>query len=341
MEEQQNNIETWYEQIDRAHSLLLSQNLHLKKYVTTLLNNNNVVIFDLYHLSRLIGIKHYVLLKMFHSSKHFYYDFTIKKKNGGDRIISAPYPSLKYVQRWIYENILAKVSISPYAKGFVPNLSLLDNAEPHLNQHAVLQMDIANFFPSITWDRVYDVFKNIGYSNRLSATLSNLCCKENVLPQGAPTSPILSNIILTKLDKRLSKLAENHSLTYTRYADDITFSGDIIPSRLTNVVWYIIKDEGFALNESKTREVKGNRKKIVTGISVNSEYLTIPRKKKRELRQAIHYIKTNGLTSHMENTNNCDPIYIYRLLGYLNFWKFIEPENKYVIDSIRIIKSQL
>lgn len=159
MYEQQNNIETWYDQIDKAYNLTLSQNLYLKKYVSTLLKNNAVVIFDLYHLARLIGIKYHILLKMFHSSKHFYYDFTVKKKNGDDRIISAPYPSLKYTQRWIYENILAKVSISPYAKGFVPNLSLLDNAKPHLHQYAILQMDIADFFPSITWNRVYDVFK--------------------------------------------------------------------------------------------------------------------------------------------------------------------------------------
>ncbi|WP_101688595.1 retron St85 family RNA-directed DNA polymerase [Dysgonomonas massiliensis] len=341
MNEQQNNIEIWYHEIDKANDLTSRQNSYAKKYVATLLKNNAVVIFDLYHLACLIGIKYHILLKMSHSSKHFYYDFTIKKRNGDDRVISAPFPSLKYTQKWIYQNILAKAPISPHAKGFVPNLSLLNNAEPHLHQNAILQMDIANFFPSISWKRVYNVFKNIGYNNRISAALTNLCCKHNSLPQGAPTSPILSNIILSKLDKRLSKLAEKHSLTYTRYADDITFSGYIIPNELINIISYIIEDEGFIVNNNKTRIARGNKKKIVTGISVNSEYLTIPRKKKREIRQAIYYIKTKGLSSHMENINNSDPIYIYRLLGYLNFWKFIEPENSYVIDSIRIIKSQL
>lgn len=334
-------IESWSNEIDKNSNLSFIQKIDSKAYVKALLKNDAVVIFDIYHFSSLVGIKPSALLRMCYCPNSFYYNFYLKKKNGDSRPISAPYPSLKCIQRWIYENILAKISVSSSAKGFIPSLSLLDNVRPHLNQNSILQMDISNFFPSIDIDRVLDVFRNIGYATKVSDLLSNLCCQNGVLPQGAPTSPVLSNIILKDLDKRLLKLAEKYHLIYTRYVDDITFSGNHIPYGLDRLVSYIMEEEGFSSNENKTRLIRGNKKKIVTGISVNNEYLTIPRKKKREIRQIIYHIRTKGLANHMEKTNNIDLIFNYRLLGYLNFWRLVEPENNYVLNSIKFIKSQL
>lgn len=334
--DQNNDIEEW--------SSFLKENFEDKyiqtsliKYATCLLQKDVPVIFTFEHLSMLMEINKSTLGRILYRTESFYYEFEIPKRSGGVRQICAPYPILLYAQRWIYENILLKGKVHSVAKGFVPGQSIVDNAKEHVGNQAILKMDIKDFFPSITRQQVYYIFKWFGYTRKIAWNLASICCLNDVLPQGAPTSPILSNIISKRLDRRLVGLASHFNLKYTRYADDLTFSGENIPIKFINYVIDIVSDQGFNINEEKTRLISGNKQKIVTGISI-SEKITIPRAKKREIRKSIYHILTKGLFYHQEAINNYDPIYLERLLGYLYFWLSVEPENGYVINSIRKLK---
>lgn len=306
----------------------------LQLYVQNLIKNNAVIILDFKHLSQLLGIETFCLTNIVMNSKSFYYNFEIPKRKGGKRLISAPYPVLLNAQKWIYENILIKIPLHPNAKGFRKNTSIVDNAKVHLNQVHLLKMDIKDFFPSIKINRIISIFRNLGYTKKISYYLAAICCKEGVLPQGAATSPVLSNIIAKRLDFRLTGLSNYYNLNYTRYADDFTFSGDSLPTRLIKYINKIVADEGFEINCKKTKLLNDTNQRIVTGISISSGKMTIPKKKKREIRQNIHYIINNGLFNHLKKIESNDPIYLERLIGYLYFWKSIEPESHFVKTSI-------
>ena len=300
-------------------------------YVNGILQRNGVVILNLNHLAALTGLSGVLLAKMVNNPKSFYREFTIPKRSGGIRIISAPYPSLNNVQEWIYQVLLLpRTALSEYATGFVPGKSIVDNASCHVGHCALLKMDIKDFFPSITINRVISVFKNLGYYPRMAYYLAALCCENGHLPQGAPTSPMLSNIIAKRLDRRLSKLAECFDLTYTRYADDLTFSGDRIPIRFIEVVNKVVSSEGFMVNGSKTKRLGDGNRKIITGVSISSGEVCIPRDKKRRLRQEAYYIKKYGLKSHMRHCHINDPLFALQFAGKMAYWKSVEPNHPYV-----------
>jgi len=307
-------------------------------YAKRLINNNTAVIFSLSHLALLLGIKVATLKGLINATSSYYYSFKIPKKSGGYREISAPYPVLLSVQKWIYNNILNKIKLNDHAKGFIKRMSIKDNASMHLNTSRVLKMDIKNFFPSIRLNRVMSVFLNLGYTNKIAYYLSALCCLNERLPQGAATSPCLSNIIAKRLDARLTGLSTMLSLNYTRYADDLTFSGDILPPKFIKYVTKIVKEEGFIINRSKTHLISKGCQKIITGISISSGVLKIPREKRREVRKDIYYLLKNGIFEHLKHKQSFDPIYVERLLGFLFFWKSIEPNNSFVISSIQKLK---
>lgn len=310
----------------------------LLAYIQKLILNNTVVILDFNHLALLLGIKSNILSNMIMGSNSFYYNFEIPKRSGGTREIYAPYPVLLNAQRWIYENIIQSQPLHENSKGFKINTSIADNAKVHINQKVLLKMDIKDFFPSIKMNRIISIFRKLGYTKKISFYLASICCLDGVIPQGAATSPCLSNIIAKRLDYRLSGLAAKFNLAYTRYADDFTFSGDAIPVKVIDYVERIVKDEGFVINREKTRLIGEKQRKIVTGVSISSGKLTIPKEKKREVRKNIYYLLKNGLFEHQKQINSSDPIYVERLLGYLYFWLSIEPENEYVIKSIDKLK---
>lgn len=311
----------------------------LTQYVQNLILNNTPVIIDFNHLAELFGIQKNVLASIISKPSSFYYDFEIPKRNGGIRQISAPYPVLLNAQRWIYENILIQQPLHKNSKGFIKNVSIVDNAREHLNQKYLLKMDIENFFPSIKINRIISIFRNLGYTKKISYYLASVCCCNQELPQGAVTSPALSNIITKRLDYRLTGIAEKFDLKYTRYADDFTFSGESLPVRLITYIEKIVADEGFVVNPSKTKLLNEKKQKIVTGISISSGKLTIPKKTKREVRQKVYHILSKGLFVHQKNINSYDPIYLERLLGYLYFWYSVEPKNTFVLKSIEGLKN--
>ncbi len=196
------------------------------------------------------------------------------------------------------------------------------------------------FFYSIRQPKVVNAFEKIGYPKEIARILATLCCLRKRLPQGAPTSPALSNILAYDMDRKLYLLSCSHRLTYTRYADDLTFSGEYIDQKqLFLAVRKMVAEEDFTLKTTKTRFLNEKRRKIVTGISISSGHiLTIPKAKKREMRQRMHYILTRGLVAHQDHIGSKDPAYLKRTLGYFHFWLQVEPENTYVIRSIQALK---
>lgn len=269
--------------------------------------------------------------------------FSLRKRSGGYRQINVPGKLLMSIQQTIYHRILISTPIHPAAMGFKQGVSISENARAHLGKPCVLKVDLHDFFPSIRYIRIRAVFEEMGYPAPVARTLAELCCLKRKLPQGAPTSPALSNIVAISLDKKMEVLARNHGLTYTRYADDLTFSGDTLsPDLLLPSIKQIVEEEGFTLNEKKTRFLSAHKRKIITGVSISSGVkLTIPRAKKREIRKAVHFILTKGLKEHQARIGSTDPVYLKRLLGYLAYWHSIEPDNRYVIDSMAELKQLL
>ena len=269
-----------------------------------------------------------------------YNDFYMRKRSGGYRAISAPHQPLLAIQQTIYHRILLPVNVHPVATGFRQNMSIVQNARPHLGKNQVLKTDIRHFFGSIRRRTVVKAFKAIGYPGNISKVLAELCCKDGHLPQGAPTSPALSNIIAYEMDQKLQALSVEHNLTYTRYADDLTFSGNTInPNSILPQIAAILRESRFVLKETKTKYMPEHKRKIITGISISSgTKLTIPKVKKRELRKNIHFILTRGLAEHQRYIGSTDPVYLKRIIGYLHYWQSVEPDNRYVTDSIIALK---
>lgn len=289
------------------------------------------------HLAALIGIKYYELNKMIHNQNVFYREFEIPKRTGGVRVISAPYPSLLLCQDWIYDHILKPAKLHYCAHAYIPKKSIATNAKPHLNTNALLKMDLKDFFPSLSINWVVNVFSKLGYPNNVAYSLAALCCLDDGLPQGASTSPALSNILLLSLDKRLYRLSKKFGLNYTRYADDLAFSGNYISHKFSGIVTSIISDFGLTVNQQKTKLIVGDKQKIITGISVQGTQLSIPRKTKRLIKQEIHYIRKFGFLSHISKLKIKNPHYILSLEGKLRFWLQIEPNDSFAKDSLEFI----
>lgn len=289
----------------------------------------------------LLGVEVNRLEEILNNVSGHYQEFWMRKRSGGYRMISAPDKDLQAIQSTIYSRILSSVTIvHPAAVGFRCGRSVVDNAAPHLGKRYVLKMDIHDFFGSIRSPRVRQTFKKIGYPENVSKVLGALCCLHRHLPQGAPTSPALSNIVGYEMDRKLAVLAAEYGLTYTRYADDLTFSGDVFPKeQIIPQVKRIIRDEKFEPNHKKTHFMNQSSRKIITGVSVASGVkLTIPKSKKREIRKNVYFILTKGLAEHQRRIGSHDPAYLKRLIGMLCYWRAIEPDNTYASDSIAALK---
>ena len=289
----------------------------------------------------LLGVEVNRLEEILNNVSGHYQEFWMRKRSGGYRMISAPDKDLQAIQSTIYSRILSSVTIvHPAAVGFRCGRSVVDNAAPHLGKRYVLKMDIHDFFGSIRSPRVRQTFKKIGYPENVSKVLGALCCLHRHLPQGAPTSPALSNIVGYEMDRKLAALAAEYGLTYTRYADDLTFSGDVFPKeQIIPQVKRIIRDEKFEPNHKKTHFMNQSSRKIITGVSVASGVkLTIPKSKKREIRKNVYFILTKGLAEHQRRIGSHDPAYLKRLIGMLCYWRAIDPDNTYASASSAALK---
>lgn len=297
------------------------------EYAKKLLANDLPVIFDFKHLALLLGInKEKLAALVFDDEEFLYKKLLIPKKRGGTRELLIPNNNLKYIQKWILNNILNHMKVSNFAKGFEKNKSILDNAVVHIKQECIINMDLQNFFPSIKIERVFKVFYYYGYTKEISFLLSKLCTYKGILPQGSPASPKIANIICLKLDKRISRLCQKYEAKYSRYADDITISGKKGVESILKVAEGIIENEGFKLNKNKTRVAYNNKRQEVTGLNLNSGRVTIPRKYKRELMQEIYYCQKFGVEGHLKHIKCEKAFYKEHLYGKAYFINMIEPE---------------
>lgn len=306
-------------------------------YAKNLFDQNMPVIAQPSHASALMGPKHSYVCKMAYAPEHFYRRFTIQKANGKEREIHEPLPDLKKVQRWILEEILSKASVSPYAKAYVKGRNLKQNARYHRAQKALVTLDIKDFFPSVKIHDIYRIFEEMGYQRNVASFLAHLCCLNGVLPQGAPTSPCLSNLRMKDFDQRVSRYCAENGWRYTRYADDLTFSGNHSVGALITYVSRSVFENGFRLNPEKTRVARTNACQEVTGIVVN-HHMQVPKKTRKAIRQQMHYIKKFGLDSHLEHIGETRSNYLRHLLGRINFALFVNPKDNELREYAVILK---
>ena len=249
-----------------------------------------------------------------HDKCAHYVTFAIPKRSGGERLIMAPKTRLKRLQRQLNALLVSKLPVSEYAHGFLRGHSVRTNAEPHVRKEVILRLDITDFFGTIHFGRVRGLLIALGYGYPVATVLAALMTEAvrqpvvvgearffppvgpRTCPQGAPTSPGLSNAVGVKMDRRLAGLARRHGFTYTRYADDLTFSGNDIAGAhaLRLLARRVVEEEGFTVNERKTQIRRNGSRQTVTGVVVN-DVLGLSRQDRRRLRAAIHqYVKARA-----------------------------------------------
>lgn len=283
-----------------------------------------------------LDVAHSALLASILASQSSYYrQFHLRKKRGGFRIINVPYPSLDILQKKIYLYLKERFKPSESVYAYVPGKNAIENAKQHVTSKELLTLDIIDFFGSITSKRILAGLINIGINSSIASIIASLCCLNDRIPQGSSASPILSNIIFYPIDKRLNLLAIKFNLVYSRYADDLFFSGETIPNKFKSYVHEILKDYNFAINEEKTKLKKKNSKKIITGVSITNGIMKCPKKFKRELRKDIFILEKN--TSSLSIIKPLDPLIYERTLGKINYLLQIEPSNLFYKKKKEII----
>ena len=266
--------------------------------------------------------------------KH-YRKVKLPKKNGGFRTLSVPDEVLKSIQRQIAEVLLIHSPTSRYAKAYRFGSSTLRNAKHHVGKQVVLKLDILHFFDSIRYSTVKDkVFPEEIYAEPVRILLTMLCYHKDALPQGAPSSPAITNIILYEFDEQIGQWCRERGIAYTRYCDDMTFSGDFNPAEVIRFVRLELKKMGFLLNEQKTQIQRPDQQQTVTGIVVN-EKLSIPADYRRKLRQELYYCRKFGIQEHLQKIGLEIPENTYRmqLLGKVNYVLQVHPNDKDMLDA--------
>jgi retron-type reverse transcriptase len=287
-----------------------------------LLRLMNLPVFsDEKELAEVMHVDFRLIRKFCGGQKYFYRRYTIPKSNGKSREILQPCKDLKALQSWILRNILDGLAPTPYATAYVKDKNLLHNVSPHSANRYFLCLDLEDFFPSISDGRVANIFRLIGYSRRAAFFLSALCTYDGGLPQGAVTSPALSNLVAAKLDRRIAGFTSRRNIVYTRYADDITLSSNN-PARLCkamHTVIRIIENERFSVNAEKTRMVGPRRQCRVTGLVKNTDEprFGIGRHKKRQMRAIMHNLLIKGKTDRKYDSADS-------IIGWLSFLKGVD-----------------
>ncbi|WP_417368361.1 reverse transcriptase family protein [Flavobacterium beibuense] len=329
-------------------------------YAISLSEKSLPVIFSLEHLAITIGIQSKYLRDLLgesknginynHEHKYSRYNyFKLNKRRGGFREIMSPSKDLKFIQKWILVNILSKYPLALSCNGFVENKSIFDNAKVHEKSDIILKIDLLKFYDTITEKRVYGVFKSLGYINNLAYTFAKITTakhrdsywlgfnddsktilknlvqvKPPILPQGAPTSPMLANIVATRMDYRFEGLARKMNFNYSRYADDLTFSSNSssqLPSLST--IKNIIEEEGFFINKEKIKYMKKGAKQYVTGLSTTNG-INVSKRYRKNISEHIYYCRKFGVNSHLaarkEEFPNFNPIKFHNwLYGHICF----------------------
>lgn len=256
-----------------------------------------------------LGMSQSELKKIWWHRGRMYKNFKIAKNGGKSRNISAPDKRLKYLQRKIMNLLDSIYTRRNPVHGFVTGRSVKTNALSHVNSKYVLNIDIEDFFISITQNRVEGILTALGIDNRVASILARICCYNGCLPQGAPTSPVLSNMICFRLDRELLTIAKESRCIYTRYADDITFSsyqpmtslfegagmssGPINTDQLADKLRATFEINGFTINSKKLHYADRYSRRTVTGLKINAA-LNVDRKFVRNIRAALYRVQKDG-----------------------------------------------
>jgi RNA-directed DNA polymerase len=319
--------------------------------------NTLPVIFTLGHLAAICNVPFGFLHEIVCRNADCYRVFFIKKRSGGVRRITIPSPSLLTVQRWLHQTVLLQQPTHACAHAFNAGCSPLKNAQLHAGSKWLIKIDIENFFESVSEKQVFRVFKNMGFRPLLSFELARLCTRltdlqhkrlisKDVfhytissyrsgglghLPQGAPTSPVLANLVCYDLDTQLEALAGNFDCVYTRYADDIAFSSQKFSRRsakkLLSQVSHHLSTFGFRVNAKKTVIAPPGARRIVTGLLVDSECVKLPREFRENIQLHLYHARKHGIPDHCKYRNFRSLIGLRNHLdGLITYAEEVEPQ---------------
>ena len=257
-----------------------------------------------------------------------YRQIKIPKNSGGMRCLLVPSWIITKHQHYILKNILYRIPVSEYACAYHKRRGLKDLAAPHIGNRVLIHFDLDNFFTNITEQMVFDcLLTETGYPRNVVGFLSRLCCYKGYLPQGACTSPALSNICFKRCDEEIYALAKQYGLRYTRYSDDIYLSGENPPiQQIKEAVQEILRSNGFKINNNKTKVLYPHQAQKVTAITVN-EKMQVNRAYRRQLRMELYYLNRFG-SNAKDALENGYAEYLYRLLGRVSFVLYVDPENQ-------------
>ena len=285
---------------------------------------------ELSSLEQDLGVDARTLYGVSNNISRHYRPAEIPKGDGSVRRLWVPDEPLKSIQRKIARVLLSPMEVSPHATAYRYGAGIVKNARAHVGQPRVLTLDIFRFFDHVRYSAVKEkAFPADRYceANRILLTL--LCYYREGLPQGAPTSPWISNLILKELDDTLGAWCGERGIVYTRYCDDMTFSGDFDENRVIALVREQLGRHGFRLHEGKIRKADCHHRQKVTGLVVNQGVST-PADYRRKLRQELYYCEKFGVESHWQRTGSPLSVeeYLRHLLGQVNFVLSVSPENQ-------------
>lgn len=279
-----------------------------------------IVYRELSSIEKDLGFSAKTLYGLSNSLEKHYHTVYLPKSDGSKRKLSVPDLILKLVQKSIADNILIQYPISKYAKAYKPGSNIQKNARPHVGKKKILKLDIEGFFDHILYSRVKDtVFYEEKYSESIRILLTMLCYYNDSLPQGAPTSPAITNIIMYDFDETVGAFCNEKNIAYTRYCDDMTFSGCFDEREIISFVKGELRKLGLFLKNRKTAVISASKRQVVTGIVVN-EKMNVTKDYKKTIRQEIYYIKKFGLDEHLKRLGISDKQqYVLSLKGRIAF----------------------
>jgi len=245
-------------------------------------------------LAFLFGVSPTLIIHMTSNPRHYYRTFRIPRKNRPARRIDAPRVALKVIQRWIHDHILPQMPIHEASTAYARTGGIFVNGARHVGSANLLRMDVRDFFPSIRPAVVSAAFLDLGFDAAVADQLTKLVTYREGLPQGAPTSPVLSNAVMFPTDVALTALADSWGAVYTRYADDIAFSSSTYRFSGVDIeaVTSVIQEAGLTVNEQKTRIIGGGFRHVVAGLSVSTRPMA-PRSKRRAWRALFHNVRVS------------------------------------------------
>lgn len=300
-------------------------------------------LYDAEQLAGFLGISRGELNDIVNHIQKEYKETRLPKKDGTYRSLCVPSIRLRFCQDPIKEKILPQLPVSKFATAYQKGSTTRGNAEPHIGKKFLLKLDITDFFGSVTFEQVQRTAFNTRYvSRQVGYLLTSLCCKDDSLPQGAATSPALSNIVMYRFDDYIGRWCSQRQIAYTRYCDDMTFSSDRPLYGVYQKVKKMLFEMGFELNEAKTHFISNADRQTVTGLVVN-EKLSIPSSYKRNLRQEIYYTLKFGIEDSIVHGNRLNfledgqpircPTYMTHLIGSVQYVLQIEPENRWFLNA--------